>query len=86
MALTIRPNDEQLDILAKVQRLTAEVTYSKAIFKGLSEYIQLRKEFDELEKKHTALTENYAELKDTVALYVMAQTKLERVFKDNSSS
>lgn len=81
MALTIRPTDEQLDILAKVQRLTAEVTYTKAIFKGLSEYIQLKKEFEELEKKYAALNENHAELKDTVALFVMAKTRLERTLE-----
>ncbi len=86
MALTIRPTDEQQDILAKVQRLTAEVTYSKAIFKGLTEYIQLKKEFEELEKKYQSLTESHSELKDTVALYVMARTKLERSFKEGSSS
>ncbi|MDP2713323.1 MULTISPECIES: hypothetical protein [unclassified Rheinheimera] len=81
MALTIRPNDEQLDILAKAQRMTAELTYSKAIFKGLAEYVQLKKDFDELEKKHNALAHAHAELKETVTLYVMAKTKLERLLE-----
>ena len=84
MALTIRPNDEQLDILAKAQRMTAELTYSKAIFKGLAEYVQLKKDFDELEKKHNALLSAHTELKETVALYVMAKTRLDRVLQDDA--
>ncbi|HEX5794175.1 MAG TPA: hypothetical protein VFY01_12930, partial [Rheinheimera sp.] len=84
MALTIRPNDEQLAILAKVQRMTAELTYSKAIFNGLSEYIQLKKDFAELEKKHNALLSAHTELKETVALYVMAKTRLDRVLQDDA--
>ena len=86
MALTIRPTDEQLDILAKVQRMTAELTYSKAIFKGLSEYIQLKKDFDELEKKHNALLKTHAELRETVNLYVMAKTRLNRVLQDDAKT
>ena len=86
MALTIRPTDEQLDILAKVQRMTAELTYSKAIFKGLSEYIQLKKDFDELEKKHNALLKSHAELRETVNLYVMAKTRLNRVLQDDAKA
>lgn len=84
MAITIRPNDEQLAILAKAQRMTAELTYSKAIFKGLAEYVQLKKDFDELEKKHNALLSAHAELKDTVTMYVMSKTKLERMLQNDA--
>ncbi|MCS4309020.1 hypothetical protein M2404_003383 [Rheinheimera pacifica] len=86
MAITIRPNDEQLAILAKAQRMTAELTYSKAIFKGLAEYIQLKKDFDELEKKHNALLSAHAELKDTVTMYVMSKTKLERMLQNDAKA
>ncbi|KUM51610.1 hypothetical protein [Rheinheimera sp. EpRS3] len=86
MAITIRPNDEQLAILAKVQRMTAELTYSKAIFKGLAEYVQLKKDFDELEKKHNALLNAHADLKDTVTMYVMSKTKLERMLQNDAKA
>jgi hypothetical protein len=84
MAITIRPNDEQLAILAKAQRMTAELTYSKAIFKGLADYVQLKKDFDELEKKYNALLSTHSDLKDTVTMYVMSKTKLERMLQNDA--
>lgn len=78
MALTLRPSDEQQKILEQCQALVGENTISKAIYKALSEYIELRERHARLELEHKNVRSRLSVFEEAVCDY---KQSLERLTK-----
>ena len=79
MALTLRPTDEQQKILEQCQALVGENTISKAIYKALSEYIELRQRYARLELEHKNTCNRLSVYEEAVSDYKQSFEKLAKL-------